>query len=146
MPAHYDRLDVRFLYPENWTLREELDDWPHEITVQSPGSAWWELQVYPTKMPPEKLAAEILQAMQAEYKDVESEPLAEDIGPWPVVGYSLNFFCLDLLIAFQVRCLCVKEHTYVLIYEAEDQEFDRQQLVFEAMTRSLLAAGAGEAG
>jgi hypothetical protein len=146
MPAQYDRLDIRFLYPDNWTVEEDLDDWPHEITVQSPGSAYWELQVYPTRLDPEELAAEVLRAMQAEYKDLESQPIAEDIGPWPVVGYNLSFFCLDLLIAYQFRCLCVAGHTYLLIYQAEDREFERQQLVFEAMTRSLLAGGPASEG
>ena len=54
MPAVYEKLGVRFLYPENWQITdEELDGWPQSVSVQSPGSAFWSLHVYSSEIAPE---------------------------------------------------------------------------------------------
>lgn len=139
MTAKYEKLGVQFLYPENWTiLDEELDGWPQGVTVQSPGNAFWELQVYPSRMSRTKLAAEVLKVLQEEYEQLEAQAITEEICQRPAVGYDLGFFCLDFLITSRIRCLCVGGLTYLLIYQAESREFERQQLVFEAITQSLL--------
>ena len=139
MTAKYDKLGLQFLYPENWSiLEEDLDDWPHGITVQSPGSAYWELQVYPSRLRRTDLTAEVLKVMQEEYEELESQVVTEEICQRPAIGYDLSFFCLDFLIASRIRCLYVGNLTYLLIYQAESREFDRQHLVFEAITQSLL--------
>ncbi len=139
MTAKYDNLGIQFLYPENWRiLEEELDDWPHGVTVQSPGSAYWELQVYPSRTSRTKLTAEVLKVMQEEYGELETQVVTEDICQRPAIGYDLSFFCLDLLVTSRIRCLCVDQLTYLLIYQAESREFDRQHMVFEAITQSLL--------
>jgi hypothetical protein len=139
MTAKYDKLGLQFLYPENWSiLEEERDDWPHRVTVQSPGSAYWELQVYPSRTSRTKLTAEVLKVMQEEYEDLESQVVTDEICQRPAIGYDLSFFCLDFLVTSRIRCLCVDKLTYLLIYQAESREFDRQHLVFEAITQSLL--------
>jgi hypothetical protein len=139
MPAKYEKFGVQFLYPENWTIaEEELDDWPHGVTIQSPSGAYWELHLYPSPMSRTRLAADVLEAMRQQYEDLESEVVTEDICQRPAVGYDLSFFCLDFLITSQVRCLSVGRQTYVLIYQAESREFDQHQRVFAAMTQSLL--------
>jgi hypothetical protein len=140
MTAKYDKFGIQFLYPENWSVvEEELDDWPHGVTVQSPDNAYWELQVYPSRMSRSKLTAEVLKVMQDEYEGLESQVVTEEIGERSAVGYDLSFFCLDFLITSQIRCLCVGGHTYLVICQAESREFDRQRLVFQAMTQSLLS-------
>jgi len=41
MPAVYENFGVRFLYPENWTITDEVDDgWPCSVTVQSEETAF----------------------------------------------------------------------------------------------------------
>jgi hypothetical protein len=44
-----------------------------------------------------------------------------------------------MLITSQVRSFYVGAKTFVLIYQAENREFDRQRPVFAAITKSLLA-------
>ena len=140
MVAKYEKLGLPFLYPDNWSaLDEELDDWPHGVTVQSPGSAYWELKVYPSRTSRTKLTAEVLKVMQEEYESLESQVVKEEICQLTAIGYNLNFFYLDFLITSRIRCLWVDNLTYLLIYQAESREFDQQHLVFEAITQSLLA-------
>ena len=57
MPSTYDKLGVRFLYPDNWILDEE--DAPNgnpSVTVQSPGGAFWSLAIHSPTTDPEELA------------------------------------------------------------------------------------------
>jgi hypothetical protein len=140
MSGQYQNFGVEFLYPENWDIvDEQLDKWPYRVSVQSPGSGYWELQVYPSRIDLGHLSGQVLQAMRQEYPDLESEVVTDDVYELPAVGYDLSFFCLDLLVTSKIRCLDVGSRTYLLIYQAESREFDRQELVFDAISKSLLA-------
>lgn len=139
MPAKYEKFGVKFAYPENWTVgEEELTEWPHGVTLETPGGGFWELQLYPSRMDPAELAAEYLQGMREQYPDLEAEAVSDDINGLPSVGYDLSFFCLDFLINSSVRCLCSGTQTYLLICQAESREFDAQRRVFDALNISLL--------
>jgi len=139
MIAHYEQPGIRFAYPENWSVVDErLDQWPRGVSVQSPNGAYWDLKVFPSDIALNQLSAEAFGAMQQEYADIESEAVAEELFDVPAVGYNLDFFCLDLLITSRIRSLYAGGHTLLLIYQAESREFDRQRLVFEAITKSLL--------
>lgn len=140
MPATYERFGVKFLYPDNWKVTEEqLDDWPRSVSVQSPEGSYWQLHVYPTRKTPVKLADEVLAAMQQVYDGLEAEPVRESWGETAAVGHDMNFFCLDLMVTARVRGFYRGKHTCVLFCQAESRDFDRHELVFSAMTQSLLA-------
>ena len=48
MPAVYQKLGVKLLYPENWSITDEDDeDWPRTVTLQSRETGFWSLHVYP---------------------------------------------------------------------------------------------------
>jgi hypothetical protein len=139
MPARYDKSGIQLLYPENWrVVEEQTGDWPHGVTLQSPGGALWEVEVYPSHVELTDLIAQFLQAMRAEYEELEAQTTSEDICEQPAVGYDLSFFCLDFLVTCQVRCLRSGHRTLLLSYQAESREFDRQERVFAAITHSLL--------
>jgi hypothetical protein len=141
MSGRYQNFGVEFLYPENWEIvDEQSDEWPHRVSVQSPESGYWELHVYPSRIDLGYLSGQALQAMRQEYPKLESELVTDDVCDLPAVGYDLTFFCLDLLVTSRIRSLDVGDRTYLLICQAENREFDRQELVFDAITKSLLDA------
>src|SRR5262252_9510938 len=97
MPALFDKLGIRFQYPENWKL--EADDAAagrQTVSVYSPGGAFWTVMIRRAGDDPERLAREALAAMQKEYEDLESEPASDEIAGTEMSGYDLNFICLDL--------------------------------------------------
>ena len=141
MTAHYENLGVSFLYPENWEIvDQEADDWPRGVSVQSPEGGYWELKIYPSQVDRDQLNDEVLAAMRQEYSELESDAVSDNIVDFPAVGYNLTFFCLDLLVMSQIRSLHVDGKTYLLTYQAENREFEREKPVFEAITTSLLNA------
>ena len=140
LPAKYENFGVEFLYPENWSVAEEcLDEWPRSVSIQSPDGAFWELEVYPTRISPEDLCRQVLDAMQQEYESIESERTTEEVYGLAAVGYDLCFFCLDFLVMSRIRAFYRGPQTYLLTCQAESREFEKQEMVFQAMTRTLLS-------
>jgi hypothetical protein len=141
MVASYEKFGIRVLYPENWTVQDEqVDDWPRSVSIQSPQGAYWELQVYPSRISPARLTKQALSAMKQIYEDLEAEPVTEELGDVTASGYDLSFFCLDFLVTSRIRSFYTGSRTCILTYQAESREFDRQEPVFSAMTQSLLDA------
>ncbi len=139
MAAIFDKLGVRFLYPENWQLDEsEAMDGNQVVTVYSPGGSFWSLMIHPAGASPAKLAATALKAMRQQYDELDAEEINEEVAGRDLVGYDMNFYCLDLTNTAQVRSYATDEAAYVIFYQADDREFAEIEPVFRAITISLL--------
>jgi hypothetical protein len=144
MAATYDRLGVRFLYPENWVVSEEqAEEFPLSVTLQSPTGAFWTLHIYqrPINMP--ALVEESLEAMQALYEGLEFEPASEQFAGHDAAGYDMNFFCLDFVVTAKSRGVITDERGYLILYQAESRDFDSLEPVFQALIVSLLSGPGG---
>lgn len=138
MPQLYSEVGLRFLYPENWSLdNREAGSQPKSVTVIAPGGAFWSVDVHPFSVDPRELLLGMLDAMRAEYDDLEGTPATEAIGGEPAAGIDLSFSCLDFVITAQLRCFRHGHATYGLTYQAEDREFEKFRLVFRAISESL---------
>lgn len=139
MTAIYDQSGVRFAYPENWTVEQgEDEEATLQITVASPETAFWSLSVYPGLRNIRALLDEVLQAMLAEYPDLESSAADEIVDGRQVVGFDLDFICLDLTNTAWARVFHREGATCLLLAQAEDDEFEQVEQVFRAMTATLL--------
>lgn len=145
MPARFEQRGVSFLYPDNWRLEEEpSDEASLQLTVFSPGTAFWSLAVYPGFRDVRDLLDEVVRALQAEYPDLEQSPADEWIGRQPLVGCDAHFFYLDLTNTVQVRVFQRLGETCLVIAQSEDRELGAVSGVFHAMTLSLLSGAPGE--
>jgi hypothetical protein len=81
--------------------------------------------------------------MRREYDDLDSEPVRETIGGYDLVGFDLNFFCLDLTNTANIRSLRVDRTTFTIFCQAEDREYREVGPVFAAMTLTLLQSIGG---
>jgi hypothetical protein len=140
MPARFDKLGISFQYPENWTL-DDTDAvlGRRSVTVYSPGGAFWTVAIHSGSADPAKLAAAIVETMKKEYSGVEVDQAEETVAGHELIGYDLAFYYLDLISTATVRSLRVGPSTYTIFCQAEDRDFDKLQLVFRAMTTSLLS-------
>lgn len=145
MPGVYDNFGVKFLYPENWQIAEEQgDDWPKTVTVQSPEGAFVSLFIYEGGVSLRDLVREAVEAMQAEYEDIETEEVLQPTDGADY-GYNLDFYCLDLIITAQIRGALLPGKAVIWQNQAENREFDKSELVFRAITASLLGKMPGNA-
>ncbi|MBM4005597.1 MAG: hypothetical protein FJ295_20300 [Planctomycetes bacterium] len=142
MSNQYDNLGLKFLFPENWTIAEELaSGWPRSVTLLTPDGGFWVAQLH-SDGNPHDLTMQALKAMRDEYKQLESDPVLESIAGRDIHGFDMRFYCLDLLVGSAVRGVSLGRHdrwTLLVMYQAEDREFDRLQPVFEAIFSNLLA-------
>ncbi len=139
MVATFNRHGIRFLYPDNWKLQEDSPQ-PnsHCVTLQSPNSGFWMLQILDAAEPAEQLAKKALESVQQEYENVDVQAVEDDIEGTKLAGYNLQFYCLDFVISAQIRTFPLEERTCVLLFQAEDSEFEKTAPVFAAITTSLL--------
>lgn len=141
MSAVYENFGVSFMYPENWQLADESsphDAGPKSISVQSPSGAFWSLQVCEPPVDPQSLADQFKLTMESEYEGLESRAVSEEVAEAALIGYDMDFYCLDFVISAQVRAARVGKRVYVVSCQAETREFDELAPVFKAMTISLL--------
>jgi hypothetical protein len=139
MPAFFDHLGVQFQYPESWTVETSENDEGNDVTVYSPEGAFWSLTIH-DRGEPESLAEHAVAAMQEEYDELDCEEVDDAIAGQPLTAYDLNFYCLDLTNTAQIRAFRRDGRTFLLIWQAEDREFDLIAPVFRAITTSLIEA------
>lgn len=147
MAAQFDKLGIRFAYPENWRLDEdEALKGNGSVSVYSPGGGFWSIVIHSADEDPVRLSNAAVKAMRQVYSDLDSEEVEEVVAGQELVGHDLNFYCLDLTNTALVRSFRNQQATYVLICQAEDREFAVVEPVFRAMTTSLLRSAASENG
>ncbi len=139
MPGVYDKLGVRFMYPDNWILDEEdALQGQASITVYSPDGAFWSLIIHDRTVDPKDLATTILNTVKQEYTDFEAEPANETIAGVELRGYDLNFYCLDLTNTGHIRTFRTDSASMAILCQAEDRDYKGVEMVFRAITTSLL--------
>lgn len=140
MPAVYDKLGIRFLYPDNWTLDEqEAVEGNRSVSVYSPGGAFWSIALHHADADLGELAATAVATLKEEYPDSEAEAVSEQIGGQSIRGYDLSFFYLDLTNTALIRSFCTSTASCLVLCQAEDGELEDLAPVFRAITTSLLA-------
>lgn len=142
MTKRYDNLGLKFLYPETWNVTEEIGStWPRSVTIQTPEGGFWMAQIH-NDADPHRLTLQVLKAMREEYKDVEADSVLEQKAfGFELVGFDLQFYCLDLLIGAAIRGTLLgpnRKLTLIVMFQAEDREFERLQVVSDAMLTNLL--------
>ena len=137
----YEHHGVHFEYPENWTLDDDQSDQSQAtITLFSPGGAFWMLRVLPCDTDLPLMLKTVLDALADEYQDVDSVAVSDQVDSQAMIGYDVNYYCLDLTTSALIRGFKTFRASYALLCQAEDREFTRVKPVFHAMTTSLVRA------
>ncbi|MGC4004768.1 MAG: hypothetical protein QM811_17295 [Pirellulales bacterium] len=136
MLANFERLGVRFHYPEGWELDSAGGE--REITVYSPGGAFWSVTIYEAELDSQEIVDQVVAAMREEYPELDVTPLTETLEGFDYVGCEMNFYYLDLTSTAIARVFRGMWANYLVIFQAEDREFAEYADVFAAMTQSFL--------
>ena len=137
---HFDRFGLAFDYPDNWSVDISDSGGRHAaVTVQSPEGAFWSVSGHAPGGDASELAAAVLGQMTDEYRELDSETAEDEVAAHRLLGYDMNFYCLDLTNTAQVRTLETPAAIYLLFCQAEDRDWDRLAPVFAAMTASFVA-------
>lgn len=139
MPAHFDQPGLHFVYPDNWRVEPAEETGAlSSVSVLAPGTAYWTVSIYPPESSPSNLVDVAIAAMREEYPEIEVENVLEPYAGREMGGCDMRFHYLDLTNTASVRWFREQNRVYVLVWQAEDREYDALSPVFEAMTVSLL--------
>ena len=137
--AVYEKMGLCFQYPDNWILdEEEAGRGQQAVSVYSQGGAFWTVIKYASSADPKELTVAAMNAIKTEYEDFEAVPVSETIDGQTLTGFDLSFYCLDLTNTALIRGFRTGDATCIVICQAEDREFRDTDLVFRAMTTSLV--------
>ena len=139
MPVVFDKLGIRFTYPENWQLDEsEALAGAATVTVYSPGGSFWSISLHSIDTEPEELVASAVKALRETYDELDEETISEEVAGHDLAGSDVNFYCLDLTNTALVRAFEGERFNGIVVCQADDREFAQIEPVFRAMTFSLL--------
>jgi hypothetical protein len=139
MLANFERIGIRFQYPDNWVLDSETASaGGREVTVYSPGGAYWSVILYEKDSNPEQILDQIVASLKQEYQDLDHELLADDDFEEENLACEINFIYLDLTNTVVARVFPGIWANYLVMFQAEDRDLRNIGPVFQAMTISLL--------
>ena len=139
MTASYEKQDLKFIYPENWTLTQNDDqDLPWEVSLETPSGALFSINVFQGGTDRAELVAGISSALSEQYEDAEITQTTEPFHGHEAIGADAFFYCLDFLVSARVRVIETDTYVYVFFYQAESREFDTNEKVFQAIAVSVL--------
>lgn len=140
MEETYSAHGIRFRYPSEWDVDEQDDEEQVSITVSSPGTSFWVLNLYFDRPAPDDLVEAALDAFREEYEELDIYPSRAKLCKRKTVARDIDFVCLELLNSAYVRAFRTDRFSVLVLYQGTGRELDETGPIFEKMTRSLACA------
>jgi hypothetical protein len=132
----FDRDGVHFRYPDNWRVEAEEGEGGWTITLTSPQTAFAILSLRPDARDPADLADQTLDALKAEYQELDAENAVETLAGEVAIGHDIDFMTLDTAISCRTRCLDTPAGP--LLVMCQTSEYDKAQN--DPVLRAILAS------
>jgi len=138
MIRNFERDGIRFQYPANWVLETEEDaDGGWSVTVQSPETAFLLLSIRPDADNLAELADQTLDALKAEYKELDEVNFVGDFAGQLAVGHDIDFLTLDIPVTCWTRCAQSAAGPLLVMCQVSEYEQERHEPVLRAMCASM---------
>jgi hypothetical protein len=136
----FDRDGIRFQYPGNWRPDPDAADetegaWT--VVLQSPGTAFLLVSLRPEADTPADLADQTLDALRADYRELDAENVVETLAGRVAVGHDVDFLTLDTAVACHTRCLDTPAGPLLLMGQTGEYDRPTADPVFRAVFASL---------
>ena len=140
MTATYQQNKLQFQYPENWTLTDDPSEpLPRAISLESPGGhLMWSVHLHPPDAEADEMLDEAIDTLRESYEDLELSTEPNDFDSFDGKAFGALFFCLDFLVRVKLQVYSTPEYKLLLWYQCEDRDFDQQEMVFRAISTTLM--------
>lgn len=135
----FARDGLRLHYPTDWRVDDEPAEGGWTATFQSPGTAFLVLRMDASLPTCEDVLDATLEALRAEYKDVDVEPALETMAGEMAVGYDVEFSSLDVPTACWARSFYGPGGTVLLFAQVADVDAEAYEPALRAISESLRA-------
>lgn len=142
MPASFDSIDLKFLYPENWVELPRDADAAEGVTLELPGGGFFSIEKVHDRRPAGTILDELVESVGQAYQDAEHEPISLDPDIVPpnqldAAAAEIRFYFLDLLIVSRLILISRRDARYVIQAQAESRDFDANLPVFDAVLKQV---------
>ncbi len=138
MPATFESLGLKFLYPDNWTVSDRLADEGIEgVTFDLPTGGFFSIERARGISSNDELIDEVEATIAKEYGEVERENVdgAELLDGERAIDF--RFYYLDLIIVSRLMIVRIHDLKFVMQMQAESRDFDANELVFAAILKQI---------
>jgi len=134
----FERDGIRFQYPSNWTLETEEDaggGW--SATLLSPETAFLLITLRPDADNAAELADQTLDALKAEYKELDSVNAVGNFAGQLAIGHDIDFLTLDTPVTCWTRCAQTLAGPLLVMCQVSEYERERNEPVLRAICASM---------
>ena len=138
MPASFESFGVKFLYPDNWKPVDRAEDEGGDgVTLELPSGGFFTVEKEREGQIAEEIIEDIAGSISDDYDEVEREDIQLDGASPEERAVDFRFYYLDLLIVSRLIVVNVQGITVVIQIQAEDRNFDENELVFAAILKQI---------
>jgi hypothetical protein len=133
----FERDGIRFQYPANWVLETEEDaDGGWSVTVQSPETAFLLMSLRPDADNAAELADQTLEALKAEYKELDEVNAVGTFAGQLAIGHDIDFLTLDTPVTCWTRCAQTVAGPLLVMCQVSEYEREHHEPVLRAICAS----------
>jgi hypothetical protein len=134
----YSRSSVSFRYPANWAVdAEDAADGGWTVTLQSRQTAFLLVSLRADAEDPAQVADEALEALKAEYKELDAENAVETLAGQVAIGHNIDFLTVDTPITCWTRCLTTPEGPLLVMGQTSEYDREANEPILRAVCASL---------
>jgi hypothetical protein len=138
MSTQYEAHGVRFQYPENWELAQQIEGQDVFITVSNNGSSFWSLSLFPNCPEAADILESALEAFREEYEELDEYSTETTLCGLETLACELEFVCLELINSGFIRVFVTPKFTALVLYQGSDHELAETHDLLEAISSSLV--------
>jgi hypothetical protein len=137
MSKQFSEDGVSFRYPANWTLEREDGEHGWTVSLQSPDTAFVVISCDEEMPDREEVAETVLEALRADYPDLDAEPCVDTLAGQMAVGHNIQFISFDLTNTCWTRSFYSDSGTVLVMCQSNDLEMAENEPVLRAICASL---------
>lgn len=138
MQQQFQGLGIRFRYPDDWRLSEEMGENEVSITVSSPETAIWSATVMRRRPEPEEVLQTAIEVFREEYDDLDVAETHARLANREVPAADIDFVCFEMTNTAHLRAFRTGQFTVLVLYQSSDADMDDHNETLEAISDSLL--------
>lgn len=128
---------LSFLCPDGWSLEREPTDDGWTVTLQSPGTAFAMVRLDKSMPAVPDVAAAALEALRADYPDLDAQSALDTVGGELAVGHDIAFFSLDLTVTAWTRVFHGLAGTVLVLCQVSGADEGEYEPALRALCASI---------
>jgi hypothetical protein len=137
MEKIYSAHGIRFAYPADWELSEEVDERDVVVSVASPETSFWTVSLLAGRPDPARVIREVLETFRGEYAELDEYPAQAAFRGIDCEARDLQFLQYELINSAYLRAFSAGSRTLLILYQGMDRELVEARPVLEKISASL---------